>query len=505
MMTGQNGNGRTAQSNDIMVPHSVEAEETVLGSILLNEQAWFEVADILSPDDFFIVRNGWVYEAMQRLKRRGEHIDEITLADELRVMPDGSSSKLDGIGGKTYLWFLINNTPSTLYLETYARIVERAAIRRRLLEAASEIARAAHEESDSIEATIADAEQAFFAGVQRRSRRSSVHISDALTAHTNDLERRAALVQEGKLTGIPTGLTELDQLLGGLQRSNYIILAGRPGMGKTSLMLTILLNAARLGVRVGMLSLEMSVDRLTRRLVAMETSISTTQQRSGKLTDDEWSRYYEAESRLAKLPIYLDHTPSMSPDAMRSVAHRFYGEYGIQLLMVDYIGLMSIPGFDPKARTSLITECSARAVQTCHELDIPLIMASQLNRDVENRADKRPAMSDLRDSGALEQDADVILMLYRDEEYNEATEFPNQADVFIRKHRDGATGMVSLYFRKELTQFADLKKTHVDFRGYGDSETNTKTKSEAARQPSRKHWSEKAYGDPKPLEDMKGY
>lgn len=458
-----NGHKPGVVDMDRMAPHSVEAEEAVLGSVLLDERAWFQIAGLLNADDFFIVRNGWVWEAMSRIKRRGEQIDNITVAEELR-----QQERLEGVGGPAYITYLINHTPSSIYTETYAGMVERSAIRRRLLGAAGEIARLAHEESADINETVGNSEEALYQATKRRGKRRDSRLASALLAHSDDLERRYDLNREGKITGVPSGFREVDQLLGGFQDGNYVLVAGRPGAGKTSWLLNIALNAARQGARVGVMSLEMSEKRLINRLISQDTGLNTVDLRNGSLSDTDWELYWEAQDRLSRLPILIDHTPAMQPLAMRALAHRWAGEYGLDLLILDYIGLMRVPGIRPDDRVALVTEASQICVQTCHELEIPFLVASQLSRDLEKRKDKRPILSDLRDSGALEQDADLVAFIYRDEMYDEATEYPNQADIIIAKHRDGPTGVVSLYFRKELTQFADLTKTNVDFAPYND-------------------------------------
>ena len=456
-------NGRTdALKPDRMAPHSIEAEEAVLGSVLLNDDDWFLVADMLTADDFFIYRNGWIWAAFQRIKARGGSIDNVTVVEELR-----QSEQLEEAGGAAYVTYLINHTPSGIYTETYADIIERAAVRRRLLSAASEIAQHANAESATIDETIGNCEKALFTATQQRTRRNDALLRDVLVEHSSEMSQRAAQSETGKVFGVPSGFKALDDLMGGFEKDYLIYLAGRPGMGKTSLMLNCAVNAARAGARVGFFSMEMSKMRLTRRLIAMETGISTGQQRRGDLSDEAWALYYEAQDRLSKLPIILDASPKLTPQAMRNKARRWYGEYGLDIIFADYIGLMTVPGMSPDNRNALVTEISSSCMALVRELNVPLVMASQLSRALENRKDKRPMLSDLRDSGSLEQDGDVVIFIYRDQEYNPDTEYQNQAEIIVAKNRDGATGMVRLFFRKELTQFADLAKTdNLDLRGY---------------------------------------
>jgi replicative DNA helicase len=444
---------------DQMAPHSVEAEEAVLGSILLNPDALFDVASFLQADDFFIVRNGWVWEAIVRLQERNEQIDYITVVEELR-----HQERLEEIGGAAYITYLINHTPSSIYAETYGHIVERAAIRRRMLNAASQIARLAHEESADINEVIDQSEAALFAVTERRLRKDIIPIRLAISDYFDRIEYLYGQDQES--LGVPTGFTDLDRLLGGLQKSDLIIVAGRPGMGKTSWLLSVALNAARVGMRVASFSMEMSNEQIVQRLVSSETGINTQQLRLGKLDEREWALFTEATDKLSRLRVFLDDTPALSPLQLRSKCRRLYSEHGLDLIMVDYLQLMSSGTGYNENRVQEISFISRSLKQVARELNVPVLAAAQLSRAVEQRQDKRPQLSDLRESGSIEQDSDVVLFIYRDEVYNEHTERPNQADVIVAKHRNGPTGNVALYFRKELTQFSNLSKTDVDLAGF---------------------------------------
>ncbi|MBN1564997.1 MAG: replicative DNA helicase [Anaerolineae bacterium] len=590
-------------SPDRMAPHSIEAEEAVLGSILLNPDALFEVASFLSADDFFIVRNGWVWEAIMRLHERNEEIDNVTVVEELR-----HHERLDEAGGPAYITYLINHTPSSIYTETYGRIVERAAIRRRMLEAASEIARLAHEESANIDEVIDQAESAMFRVSEQRQRKDLVVMHDAVLAYYKRIEDLYG--RDAASFGVPTGFDDLDQLLGGFQRSDLLIVASRPGMGKTSWLLSTALNAARKGARVAIFSLEMSNEQLVQRMVSSETGISTNRLRLGQLNEREWTLFVEATDKLSPLPIYMDDTPALSPLQLRTKCRRLYSEHGLDLVMVDYMQLMNAgTGRASENRVQEISFISRHMKQMARELNVPVLSAAQLSRAVEQRQDKRPQLSDLRESGCLagetlihlpgtgeyvpirdlaghadfqvssldtdswkldsgtvthafctgikpvfrlktqlgrtiratanhkfltfagwkrldelvpgdrlavphtpdyalrglvrwdriaaiepdgesdvydltvpgphnfvanniivhnsiEQDADVVMFIYRDEVYNENTERPNQADIIVAKHRNGPTDTVTLFFRKELTQFSNLAKTEVDYAGY---------------------------------------
>ncbi len=448
---------------EFLPPHSVEAEEALLGAILINPDTITDVISFLDPDDFYILRNSRVYLAMCRLHESRDAIDNLTVANELRNL-----KFLDEIGGAAYLTYLINNTPSSLHAEVYGHIVERAAIRRRMLEAAGEIASLANTHDASIEEVVDRAEATLFAVTERNSKKDMVSMRRAVGDYYNRIEY--LYENRDEPIGVPSGFTDVDKLLGGMQRSDLLILAARPGMGKTSLILNIAINAARMGgARVGIFSLEMSNEQLVQRLVAAETGIGTQQLRLGQLDQHEWERFVQASESLSKLPLFLDDTPAITPLHMRGKCRRLYREHGLDLIIVDYLQLMTSGFGTPGRSENRVQEVSAisrNLKELARELNVPVIAASQLSRAVESRGDKRPVLSDLRESGSIEQDADVVMFIYRDEVYNEDTERPNQADIIVAKHRNGPVGTVSLYFRKELTQFANLRQTDIDLSGY---------------------------------------
>ncbi len=444
---------------DRMAPHSVEAEEAVLGSVLLNSDSLFEVASFLQPDDFFIVRNSWVWEAILRLHERNEQIDYVTVVEELR-----QQGRLDDIGGAAYITYLINHTPASIYAEAYGRIVERAAIRRRLLSAASEIAQLAHEESADINEVIDRAEASLFSVTERRLRKEIVPINIAISEYYDRIEH--LYEHRGEPLGVPSGFVDLDRLLGGLQKSDLIIVAGRPGMGKTSWLLSVALNAARARARVAIFSMEMSNEQIVQRLISSETGISTQNLRLGKLDEREWTLFVEATGSLSNVRIFLDDTPAQSPIQMRTKCRRLYSEHGLDLIIIDYLQLMNSGTGRVENRVQEISFISRQLKQLARELNVPVLAAAQLSRAVEQRQDKRPQLSDLRESGSIEQDADVVMFIYREEMYNENTDRPNQADILVAKHRNGPTGTVTLFFRKELTQFSNLNRTGVDLASF---------------------------------------
>ena len=458
--SGRDGPGVTGRDRDplSLAPHSLEAEEAVLGSILMNPEAMHEVSAFLAPEDFFILRHAWIYEALQRLHERSDAIDHRTLAEELRAQ-----DRLEEIGGEAYLSYLPTTVPTALHAEIYGHIVERAAIRRRLLGAAGEIARLAHDEERDINQVIDQSEATLFTVTERRLRQELVPIRVAMSRYFDRIEYLRESEEEA--LGVPTGFTDLDRLLGGLQKSDLIVVAGRPGQGKTSFLLNLAVNAARLGqARVAIFSMEMSNEQIVQRIISTETGINSQDLRLGRVSDADWSRFVEAVGTLSNLRIYLDDSPAVSVMQLRTKCRRLYREHGLDLIVVDYLQLMTAGtslGRDTN-RVQEITYISRGLKELARELNVPLVSAAQLSRAVEQRQDKRPQLSDLRESGSIEQDSDVVLFLYRDEVYNEATDRPNEADVLVAKHRNGPTGSVTLLFRKELTKFVNLRKQRVD-------------------------------------------
>lgn len=439
---------------DRMPPHSVEAEEAVLGSVLIDPEAIFRVSSFLKADDFYIVKNQWVWETCVRLHERREPIDFVTATREL-----AARGQLDEIGGPAYVSHLINVVPTAIHAEGYGRIVERTAVRRRLLNAASEIAKLAYEESDEIDQTVDAAEQALFSVSQRRAAREVVPISDAIRAYFDRIEY--LYEHRGEPLGIPTGFLDLDKMLGGLQRSDLIIVAARPGVGKTSLLLNMALNAARrFHQRVAIFTLEMSNEQIVQRLVSSETGIDSQRLRLGDLQEDEWPLFVQATSALSETSIFVDDTPSIGALQLRTKARRLHAEDGLDLIIVDYLQLMT-GDTRSENRVQEISYLSRSLKALARELNVPVLVASQLSRAVEQRSDKRPVLSDLRESGSIEQDADIVMFIYRDDVYDEDSERKNVAELIVAKHRNGPTGTVELYFQRNLTQFRNALKRDI--------------------------------------------
>lgn len=586
-------------------PFSSEAEEAVLGAILSNSNAYFNVASFLKADDFFLLRHQRIWQAIQRIVERNEEFDYLTVSNELQDL-----GVLDEIGGPMYLLRLVNNTPTSIHADAYGRIVETASIRRRLLAAADEIKALALNAELDIEQVTEKAEAQLFNVTENQLRKDLVPMSEIIGDYFEHIE--FLMQNQGQAMGLPTGFRDLDKLLGGLQKSDLLIFAGRPGMGKcvaagtliptqtgllpieslkpnnvlgipdgeggvyyplqvgvltpdgmhetayfydsgiqptlrmttragysltgtyihpvlmlapngekvwkklcelqigdfvtvqpaysefyhdeitsvedsgmqhcydltvpdghafvangivnhnTSFLLSVALNAARFDKRIAIFTMEMGREQIVQRLISMETGINMQRLRLGQLEPQEWSRFVEAAGRLSDLQIDIDDTPAITPAQMRAKCRRLAREKGVDLIIVDYLQLMNSGGIYENNRVQEISYISRGLKELARELNVPLFSAAQLSRAVEQRQDKRPQLSDLRESGSIEQDSDIVIFLYRDEVYNEATEFPNQAEIIIAKHRNGPTDTVSLYFDKGITRFLDLAAHSID-------------------------------------------
>jgi replicative DNA helicase len=386
---------------DKMVPHNIEAEEAVLGSLLIDPEALFRVSPFLKGDDFYIQKNAWIYDAILALHERREPIDFVTLCDELE-----RQEQLEEIGGAAYITHLINAVPSAIHAESYGHIVEQSALRRRLINAASRIAQLAYQEAEEIDQTVDQAEQALFNVSQRRITRDLAPVQDVIRRYYDRIEYLYA--HQGEPLGIPTGFVDIDRLLGGFQRSDFVIIAARPSVGKTSLCLSMARNAARFGQRVAIFSLEMSSEQIVQRIVSAETGIDTQRLRLGDLKEDEWPLFVQATGKLADLPIFIDDTPSISALQLRTKARRLHAEHGLDLILIDYLQLMS-GDVRSENRVQEVSYISRSLKAIARELDLPVVAASQLSRAVEQRTDKHPMLADLRESGCLTGDTLVQL------------------------------------------------------------------------------------------------
>lgn len=436
-------------------PHSLDAEEAVLGALLIDPEAMFDLSASLKPEAFYREQNRWIYEAMLQLYDRREPLDFLTLAQELRQM-----NRLEEAGGEAYLIDLVNAVPTSANVEAYSKIVEQSAMRRRMIQAASIIATLGYNEEEPLEVVLERAEQALFGVSEDRNMHGLQPVNQVAREFLETMDRLREMDEE--FLGIPTGFVDLDRMLGGLNRSDLLIVAARPGMGKTSLMLSMALTAARrYGKRIAMFNLEMSADQLLTRLVAAETGIDAQRLRRGKIYEEEYPRFLEAVGRISETAIYIDDTPGVSPREMRAKCRRLAAERGLDLVMVDYLQLMEAD-HSTNNRVQEIGDISRGLKLLARELNVPVVAASQLSRSVESRQDKRPALSDLRDSGAIEQDADIVMFIYRDDYYNAQSERPGVAELGIAKHRNGPTGVVDLFWQSELATFRNLQRQKVE-------------------------------------------
>jgi replicative DNA helicase len=430
-------------------PHNIEAEQSVLGSLLIDRDAIIRVASYVKAEDFYISANGTVYQAILDLYNRREPTDFLTLSDELE-----RRNSLDDIGGLGYLSSLLNVVPTAVHVEYYGRIVERTATLRRLIDAGTQIAGIGYQDNLDAEDALDSAEQALFTVSQRRQTKDFQSISDVLDRFFDQLDYLQQ--NRGEVVGVPTGFTDLDKLTGGLQRSDLLILAARPSMGKTAFALGMAYGAAvQHGKKVGVFSLEMSAEQLVQRLLATETGVDSHRLRLGNIDDSEWDRISRAFGRLAEAQIYIDDSANASVMDVRSKARRLQAEQGLDLIIVDYLQLMS--GRRSDNRVQEISEISRGLKGLARELNIPVVALSQLSRAVETRADHRPMLSDLRESGSIEQDADIVMFIFRDDKYDENSEKKGIAEIIIAKHRNGPVGSVNLRFFDRTARFADLE------------------------------------------------
>ena len=428
-------------------PQNLEAESSVLGGILLENEAINRVLEVLTPEDFYRESHRRIFRAMIEICDRSEPVDLITLSDFLKAKGD-----LEVVGGSAYLASLASAIPTSANIHFYARIVREKAIRRYLISAATEIATRGYEDQENVDEYLDEAEKVIFDISEKRVRGSFVMIGEMIRDSIKMVER--LYERKEMVTGVPSGFKDLDRLTAGFQPSDLIVIAGRPSMGKTALCLNIATHAAFGGHGVAVFSLEMAKEQLVLRMLCSEARIDHSKVRSGYLADREFPALVMAAGRLAETPIYIDDTPAISVLELRAKARRLVRDRDkkIGLIIVDYLQLMRGSRSAPN-REQEISEISRSMKALAKELNIPVIAVSQLNRRVEDRGDKRPMMADLRESGAIEQDADVIAFIYREVVYNENVDDPNLAEIIVGKQRNGPTGTVRLAFFREFTRF----------------------------------------------------
>lgn len=436
---------------DQRIPYSQEAEESVLGAVITDARKLELVRGIITAPQFFLLRHAYIFEALLALAERGDAVDYLSLTEELKAM-----GKLSEIGGAAYVTQLVNNTPSSENAETYAHMVNRAFVNRRLMEAADEIKLLALDESMGAEAKLGGAAEALM-GVSKHlsvaAERSFAQIGSTVIDVVE--ERRA---QGGAVTGVLTPFKELNRMTLGWQKRDSILFAGRPGMGKTAAMMDCALHAAINGNKVGIISLEMDGEKLYARAAAAGVGLSAQRILTASLDDKQLNFFLKVSNTLTQLPITVYDEPKTDFLAVRASAIRMRRQAGIELLFIDYLGLINVAGMERSSPYERMSYISAQVKALARLLNIPIISLVQLSRGVEQRQDRRPIASDMRDAGGLEQDADVVMMLYRDVEYNEETSHPDQGQFLLRKNRNGPTGQFDVRWDANITHFSEWEK-----------------------------------------------
>jgi len=431
-------------------PQSEDAERAVIGALLLDEEAILKIVDFLKAEHFYNSNHGIIYERIVGLFEQRKSIDLLTLTNILK-----RKKQLKKIGGVTFLSDLVNSVPTASHIEEYAQIVKEKSIRRRLITVSSHVNEIAFNEDEDIERLLDDAEQELFAVSEESVERDFVHVSKLLEESYERAEE--ADKQKEKVQGVKTGFLLLDGILGGLQQSDLVILAARPSVGKTSLALDIARHAAtREKQNVGIFSLEMSNMQLMDRLLAMQVNANLWDLRMGKLPDEAFERLADAMGVLSESGLYIDDTPGLNILEMRTKARRMMAEHGVNLIIVDYLQLME--GKTKENRVQEVSEISRFLKNLARELKVPVLALSQLSRAVEARTTRIPQLSDLRESGSIEQDADVVMFIHREDIYNPDSDKKGIADLIVAKHRNGPIGQVELYFVKEQARFRELEK-----------------------------------------------
>ena len=435
-----------------MPPQNAEAEMSVLGCLMLDRDALIKIGDVLVADDFYEGRHKTIFEAVIALSEKNVSIDILTVTNWLE-----ERKLLDRVGGSSYLTQLVNAVPSSAHISHYAFIVRKKGTLRKLINAANDMTNLAFNEEGDIEDILDAAEQKLFNISQKHLKQNFVSIGNILHStfeRIDELHR-----DKGSLRGVPTGYVDLDNLLGGLQKSDLVVLAARPSMGKTSLALDIMRHVAvNAKVPVGIFSLEMSKDQLVDRLLSSQSDVNLWKIRTGHLNDEDFEKIGQAMGELSESPIFIDDAAGSNIMEVRTKARRLHSEHGVGLIVVDYLQLMQ--GRSTENRVQEVSEISRALKLLAREINVPVLALSQLSRGVENRPDKVPQLSDLRESGSIEQDADVVMFIYREEMYKgKDSRRPHIAEIHIKKHRNGPTGMVDLYFDADKTSFRNLDKS----------------------------------------------
>ncbi len=433
-------------------PHDAEAEQAILGSMLTDQDAVIDSIEVLKPEDFYREDNKYIYEAMCNLYNKAEPIDIITVKDELTSM-----QKFEAVGGIEYLALLPDKVPLVANADKYIKIVQEKSILRQLIKTAGEIESLGYEQTEEIDNIMDQAEKKIFDIMQGKNQKGYTPIKDVLIETFADLEK--LYNQKEPITGIPTGFADLDYKTAGLHDSDLILVAARPAMGKSAFALNIATNAAINAKKpVIIFNLEMSKSQLVNRMLCSEAMVDSNKIRTGKIDEEDWIKLATALGPLSEAPIYIDDTPGISIAEIRAKCRKLKLEKNIGLIVIDYLQLIQGSGKRNASREQEISEISRSLKILAKELDVPVIALSQLSRAAEARQDHRPMLSDLRESGAIEQDADIVMFLYRDDYYNPDSEKKNIAEVILAKHRAGSTGTVELLWMGNYTKFANLDK-----------------------------------------------
>lgn len=435
-------------------PQNVDAEMSLLGAVLIDEETLADISEHVTPKDFYDKRHGIIYDGMMRLYEKHKPVDLLTLTDELK-----RKKQLEEVGGSAYLTELTNYVPTAAHAETYAEMVSQKAVRRRLIKASGDIAEMGYDEEHSTQELLEQAEAELFSVSDQSLKQDLISLESILTESFDRMEELHR--NKGALRGVRTGYRDLDNMTAGLQRSDLIILAARPAMGKTTLVTNLAYNVATIAKQpVLFFSLEMSKEQLVDRMLADASGVDAWNIRTGNLSDEDFSKLSEAMGEMAEAPIYIDDTPGVSVLEMRTKARRAAHEQPLGLIIVDYLQLMQGSGRSDGNRVQEVSEISRGLKLLARELNVPVIALSQLSRSVESRSPQIPQLADLRESGSIEQDADIVMFIYREAYYNPETERENITDLIIAKHRNGPVGKVELYFHPERLRFMSLDRKH---------------------------------------------
>ncbi len=435
-------------------PQNLDAEKSLLGAVLIDEETLADISEHVTAKDFYEKRHAMIYDAMMRLYEKHKPVDLLTLTEELQRKKD-----LDTIGGSAYLTELTNYVPTSAHAEAYAELVAQKAVRRRLIKASGEISEMGFDEETSTQELLEKAEAELFSVSDQSLKQDLVSIESILTDSFDRMEELHR--NKGALRGVRTGYHDLDNMTAGFQKSDLIIIAARPAMGKTTLVTNLAYNVATIAkLPVLFFSLEMSKEQLVDRMLADASGVDAWNIRTGQLSDEDFSKISEAMGELAEAPIYIDDTPGMTVLEMRTKARRAMHEHPLGLIIIDYLQLMQGSGRDYGNRVQEVSEISRGLKLIARELNVPVIALSQLSRSVESRSPQIPQLADLRESGSIEQDADIVMFIYREAYYNPETERENITDLIIAKHRNGPTGKIELYFHPERLRFMSIDRKH---------------------------------------------